>query len=144
MEGANFVRRWSGFVAAMWLMIFSGSYGFANYSTAEGGDGDKPGAAQSSERGQRFGRLAGRGGWDPVQPSPTLRSSLHWRHCSSLRLWHPLPCHLPNHPALALLDGKSIHQTSSALHLCIKHQSSFKSPSITTVEITPCMISHMW
>ena len=26
--------RWSGFVAAMWLMIFSGSYGFANYSTA--------------------------------------------------------------------------------------------------------------
>ena len=34
MEGGNFVRRWTGFVAAMWLMIFSGSYGFANYSTA--------------------------------------------------------------------------------------------------------------
>ena len=28
------MRRWTGFVAAMWLMIFSGSYGFANYSTA--------------------------------------------------------------------------------------------------------------
>jgi hypothetical protein len=30
---AEFVRRWAGFVAATWLMIFSGAYGFANYST---------------------------------------------------------------------------------------------------------------
>eukprot|EP00250_Pteridium_aquilinum_P016355 c23064_g1_i1 orf=193-1980(-) len=29
-----FARRWSGFVVAIWLMAFSGSYGFPNYSTA--------------------------------------------------------------------------------------------------------------
>lgn len=33
-EYAVFARRWAGFVTAIWLMALSGSYGFANYSTA--------------------------------------------------------------------------------------------------------------
>ncbi|MCO5610603.1 hypothetical protein L7F22_064842 [Adiantum nelumboides] len=33
-EYSVFIRRWVGFVSAIWLMALSGSYGFANYSTA--------------------------------------------------------------------------------------------------------------
>eukprot|EP00250_Pteridium_aquilinum_P033724 c6144_g1_i1 orf=1-219(-) len=29
-----FAKRWAGFVAAIWLMALSGTYGFSNYSTA--------------------------------------------------------------------------------------------------------------
>ncbi|KAI5076001.1 hypothetical protein GOP47_0008066 [Adiantum capillus-veneris] len=34
LEHTVFARRWVGFVLAIWLMALSGSYGFANYSTA--------------------------------------------------------------------------------------------------------------
>ncbi|KAI5076000.1 hypothetical protein GOP47_0008065 [Adiantum capillus-veneris] len=34
LEHTVFARRWVGFVSAIWLMALSGSYGFANYSTA--------------------------------------------------------------------------------------------------------------
>ncbi|KAI5073182.1 hypothetical protein GOP47_0011195 [Adiantum capillus-veneris] len=33
-ERRVFVRKWAGFVSAMWLMVFSGNYAYANYSEA--------------------------------------------------------------------------------------------------------------
>lgn len=34
LEQAIFLRKWVGFVSVLWLMLFSGCYTFANYSTA--------------------------------------------------------------------------------------------------------------